>query len=289
VSFFNSVVFTISQRQCLKVVLLLNFEELKALAPHGKVKLTIEYDGANFHGWQRQGQGMSSIQQTIEDAIEKLFKKKLHLIAAGRTDAGVHAENQIAHFIAPRDVKGFNFVHLFQAFCPPEITIKKAEWVPPHFHAQRSAISKTYIYRVWNNPEPSALRAKRSLWIRKPLDVARLNEACKYLLGTHDFSCFRSEGSRVNSTVRTLTAAKVEKRGDYIEFEFSGTGFLKQMVRNMVGTLLQIELNDRDPLSLPGLIASKDRTQAGPTVQPQGLYLARVFYPPELDNLSQPL
>jgi tRNA pseudouridine38-40 synthase len=258
-------------------------------APHGKVKLTIEYDGTNYHGWQRQGAGVPSIQETIENALQELFKKKIHLMGAGRTDAGVHAENQVAHFIAPKDVKGYNFVYLFQALLPPDISIKKAELMPGDFHAQKSAIGKTYIYRIWNEPLPSALRAGHSLWMRKPLDIDRLNQACELLLGTHDFKCFRSEGSAVNTTVRTMNFARFSKKGDFIEFEINGGGFLKQMVRNIVGTLLQIELGLRDIESIPALIESRDRTKAGPTVEPQGLYLSKVFYPAELDSLAKRL
>jgi len=273
----------------MKVASHLNFDVLKARAPHGKVKLTIEYDGSNFKGWQRQGQGLPSIQQTLEDILEKVLKTPVHLMGAGRTDAGVHAENQVAHFIAPKNLQGYNFVHLFQAFLPPEITIKKAELVPAHFHAQRSAVAKTYIYRIWNSSTPSGLRSKRSLWIRKPLNIERLNLAIQALVGTFDFNCFRSEGSAVKSTVRTIHWAKVEKRGDFIEFEINGDGFLKQMVRNIVGTLLQLEMGLREEESIPKLIESRNRMEAGPTVGPQGLYLARVFYPEELDILSQPL
>ena len=262
---------------------------LAARAPFGKIKLTIEYDGTNYQGWQRQGSGIPSIQGSIEDALFELFKKKINLMGAGRTDSGVHAENQVAHFIAPKDVRGYNFSHLFQALLPPDITIKKAELVPFYFHAQRSAISKTYTYRIWNEPLPSALRARRSLWLRKPLDLERLNRACEKILGTHDFKCFRSEGSAVQSTVRTLNSAKFMKVGDYIEFEINGDGFLKQMVRNIVGTFLQIELGLRKEDSISSLLTSKERMQAGPSVQPQGLYLTRVYYPAELDNLAVPL
>ena len=271
------------------MVFFLNFEELQAKAPHGKVRLTIEYDGTGFCGWQRQADGIPSIQGAIEEALRKTFGKKIDLVGAGRTDSGVHAENQVAHFIAPKNVKGFNFVHLFQALLPPAISIKGAQWVPPHFHAQKSAVSKIYVYRIWNQPVPSALRASKSLWIRKPLDLEKLNQAAKDLLGTHDFNCFRSEGSAVKNTIRTVEAAHFSKNGDYVEFRIQGSGFLKQMVRNIVGTLLQIELNNRPVNSLPALIASRDRKLAGPTVSPQGLYLERVLYSTDLDRLAQPL
>ena len=266
-------------------------EDIAKRAPFGKVKLTIEYDGTMYSGWQRQGTGIRSIQQTIEDATSKLFMqdKKILIVGAGRTDAGVHAVNQVAHFIPPQDVTRFNFVQAFQALLPPDITIKKAELVPPDFHAQNLALSKTYVYRIWNDPIPSALRARKSLWIRLPLNIERLNEGCEHLLGTHDFNAFRSEGSFINTTIRTINWCKFLKTKEYLEFHINGSGFLKQMVRNIVGTLLQIELNGRDPASLPDLIKSRDRKQAGPTVAPQGLYLADVFYGPKLDNSAQPL
>ena len=266
-------------------------EERKTKAPHGKVKLTIEYDGTAYNGWQRQGKGIPSIQATLEDAVMKLMsvEKKIPLFGAGRTDAGVHAINQVAHFIPPVDVRRFNFVHAFQALLPEDIVVKKAELVPADFHAQNLALSKTYIYRIWNEPIPSALRAKKSLWIRLPLNEQRLNKACQDLVGTHDFNAFRSLGSFVNTTTRTIHWAKFIRTGEFLEFHINGSGFLKQMVRNIVGTLLQIELNDRNPESLPGLIKSLDRRQAGPTVAPQGLYLDEVFYSPELDKLAQPL
>jgi tRNA pseudouridine38-40 synthase len=258
----------------------LNSEELKKRAPFGKIKLTIEYDGSNYSGWQRQGQGFKSIQQSIEDALSKLLKtdKKIPLIGAGRTDAGVHAINQIAHFIAPRNMERFNLVHAFQALLPPDIVVKQKEIVSPLFHAQNSAKAKTYIYRIWNEPLPSALRARKSLWIRHPLNIQKLTKAAQLLVGTHDFNAFRSEGSFINTTIRTIYAAHFQKVGDYVEFHITGSGFLKQMVRNIVGTLLQTELNGRDPQSIPTLIAARDRKQAGPSVPPQGLYLSEVFY-----------
>jgi tRNA pseudouridine38-40 synthase len=210
--------------------------------------------------------------------------KKVLLVGAGRTDAGVHAMNQVAHFIPPIDMTRYNLVHAFQALLPPDIVIKKTEKVEADFHAQNLALAKTYVYKIWNMPEPSALRARHSLWIRLPLNIKRLNEAAQALVGEHDFNAFRSEGSAINTTTRTIYAAKFARNDEYLEFHITGSGFLKQMVRNIVGTLLQIELNGRDPKSLPALIASRDRKQAGPTVEPQGLYLAQVFYDNEFES-----
>jgi tRNA pseudouridine38-40 synthase len=267
----------------------LSSKEVGIQAPHGKVKLTIEYDGTDYHGWQRQGPGFKSIQGTIEEALKDLFGKQIHLLGAGRTDAGVHAINQVAHFIPPREISTFNFISLFQSRLPRDITIKKAEPVPATFHAQKDALSKTYIYRIWNQPVASALRARYSLWIRQPLNLERLNQACEYILGKHDFNALRSEGSAVNTTTRTVFWAKFLKSDEFIEFQINGSGFLKQMVRNIVGTFLQIEFGQRDLESIPSLLASRDRKGAGPTVEPQGLYLSEVFYPPHLDNSRRSL
>jgi len=266
-----------------------NKSDLKPAAPFGKVKLTIEYDGTNYVGWQRQGPGQRSIQEAIENVLVQLFGRKVDLIGAGRTDSGVHATNQVAHFVAPRDISTFKFLHLFPTYLPADISVKRAELLPAEFHAQRSALAKTYIYKIWNGPVPSALRNRRALWVRRPLNLERLNLASQFLIGTHDFNCFRSEGSAVKTTQRTVNWARWVEVDDFIEFQINGTGFLKQMVRNIVGTLLQIEFGQRDPESIPTLIAGRDRTKAGPTVGPQGLYLERVFYPPHLDNLAQPL
>jgi tRNA pseudouridine38-40 synthase len=262
---------------------------LEERAPHGKVKFTIEYDGTNYFGWQRQDEGHPSIQSTLEDAFSSHFGEKIVFVGAGRTDAGVHAVNQVAHFIAPRDVTGYNFIQIAQAILPSDIAVKKAQWVPADFHSQYSALGKTYVYKIWNREYPSALRAKRSLWIRKKLDLARLNSAAGCLIGTHDFNCYRSEGSAVSTTTRTVNSAKFLETEEYVEFWINGNGFLKQMVRNIVGTLLQIEIGSRDPESIPKLFETRDRTLAGPTVEPQGLYLEQVFYSRDLDKISRPL
>lgn len=254
-----------------------------------RIKLTIEYDGTNYFGWQYQNDKTPTVQHELEKAVFKLFEEKLSVTGAGRTDAGVHARNQIAHFTTTRDPKNYNLVHAFQAMLDHDIVVKKAELVPEEFHSIRSSVSKTYIYKIWNHEIPTALHRNKALWIRKPLNLERLNKALEQIIGTHDFNCFRSEGSPVNSTFRTIHSAKFAKSGEFIEFTINGDGFLKQMVRNIVGTLLQIELNDRPVESISDLIKSRNRQQAGPTVAAQGLYLAEVFYPPELDKCSQPL
>ncbi|MCC6277496.1 MAG: tRNA pseudouridine(38-40) synthase TruA [Oligoflexia bacterium] len=252
------------------------------IAPFGKVKLHLEYDGSAYFGWQRQNDEFPTIQGTIEQALEKLFEVKLSLIGAGRTDTGVHAIDQVAHFIPPRDIAHYNFQQAFMSLLPNDIVVKRAERAPAHFHAQRSAVRKTYLYRIWNDVHPSALHAKRAWHIRTPLDLEVLNKAAQSLVGEHDFRSLRSEGSAVQSTIRTIYSAKFLKTREFIEFRVTGSGFLKQMVRNMVGTLIQIPLNHRAPGSLKPLLEARDRRLAGPTAPAHGLYMESVEYPPDL-------
>lgn len=256
---------------------------------NSKIKITIEYDGNNYCGWQFQSETTPTVQNELEKVCLRLFEEKINVIAAGRTDSGVHALNQVAHFQTTRDLSNYNLNKAFQSLLPRDIVIKKIELVPQEFHAQRSAVGKTYLYKIWNHENPTALDQKRALWVRKPLDLDKLNAGAALFVGTHDFNALRSEGTPVNSTIRTINSAKFIKSGDFIEFRVNGDGFLKQMVRNMMGTLLQLELNERTLESIPELLKSRDRTKAGPTVAPHGLYLEKVFYPPELDKSAQSL
>lgn len=251
--------------------------------PFGKVKLIVEYDGTHYKGWQRQADGLPTIQASLEGVLEQMFHTKINVIGAGRTDAGVHALNQVCHFVAPRKPEGINFVAAFSSHLNPDIAIKQAESVGDDFHAQRTSIGKTYLYRILNRPYPRALESGRSLWIRKPLDTEKLNRGAQHLVGTHDFNAFRSEGSFTKTTIRTVYKAEFTRDGDFVDFRITGSGFLKQMVRNIVGTLLHTEIGTTTTDDIPTILASKDRTKAGPTAPPQGLYLEKVYYPGELD------
>ncbi|MBK9294938.1 MAG: tRNA pseudouridine(38-40) synthase TruA [Oligoflexia bacterium] len=221
--------------------------------------------------------------------MEKLFEEKVSVFGAGRTDAGVHALNQVAHFVVSRDPRNYNIKSAFNSLLNKDIVVKKAELVANEFHALRSNTHKTYVYKIWNSEIPTALHKNRSLWIRKPLNLDLLNQSASQLVGEHDFESFRSEGTPVQTTIRSIYSAKFIESGGFIEFHITGNGFLKQMVRNIVGTLLQLDSGQRSIESLPALIKAKDRRLAGPTVAPQGLYLSEVFYPPELDKLAQSL
>jgi len=256
-----------------------------AEAPGPKIKITIEYDGTAYSGWQRQASGVPTIQEKIESALEELFQKPTTIVGAGRTDQGVHALAQVAHFTAPENVGRYKIVHAMQALLPKDIVVTEAIEVDPQFHAQFSATSKTYCYRILNRSVPSAVHNRYSLWVSRPLNLEILNKATHALIGEHDFASFRSQGTPVKSTVRTIFSAQFTCQGtDFVEFRINGSGFLKQMVRNIVGTLLDITWDRRSPNSLSELIALQDRKKAGMAVPPQGLCLERVFYPPELDK-----
>lgn len=259
-------------------------ESAEALAePQGpKVRITLEYDGTNYFGWQRQP-GMPTIQQAVEDGLSRLFDSPISVISSGRTDQGVHALAQVAHFVAPRDIGRYKIVHAAQALIPKDIVITDAYEVDPSFHAQFKTLSKTYCYRFLNRPVPSAIHNRYSLWVSRPMDIEALNEAAKFLIGEHDFASFRSKGTYTRSTVRRIYHAEFIRKGEFVEFRINGSGFLKQMVRNIVGTLLDITWERRHPSSLTELIEAKDRRQAGMAVPPQGLFLEQVFYPPEFN------
>jgi tRNA pseudouridine38-40 synthase len=249
------------------------------------VKLTLEYDGTDFFGWQRLGEGKTTIQGVLEEHISELFGRHIAVAGASRTDRGVHALRQVATFIPPRSVERYNLPHALQSLVDHRISVKKVEVMPEGFHAQYNARGKRYVYRIWNAPRPSGLRGRFSHWVRQPLDLDLLNQTAQALIGVHDFESFRSEGSIVNSTVREVKAAKWSKKGSYVQFEIVGTGFLKQMVRNIVGTCIEVSQGKRSVESIPDLLLARDRRLAGHTVPAAGLFLTKVFY--EMNDLER--
>ncbi|MCM2280387.1 MAG: tRNA pseudouridine(38-40) synthase TruA [Bdellovibrionaceae bacterium] len=250
---------------------------------HWRVRLLISYDGTDYHGWQRQSR-QRTVQGTLEEALQKFYKKPIKLMGASRTDTGVHAVGQTAHFDAPRDPFQGDLRFALTGMTPPSIVLKQAWHAPNLFHAIADAQKKTYRYHVLNRRVPSALRCRYSHWIRFPLDVDYLNEASRFLVGKQDFKSFQTSGTKVKSTVREIMSASWERDRDSLIFTVTGNGFLKQMIRNIVGTLIDLNMNEAQPGRLQEIINARDRRKAGPTAPPQGLYLAQVYYPEELDN-----
>lgn len=243
-----------------------------------KIKLLIEYEGSAYHGWQLQCNGLS-VQEVLEKCIKKTVKKKTRLHSSGRTDAGVHAEGMVAHFTTDSKMTEGEFLRAFNSELPHDIVIKGVSFVPLDFDARRSAGKKTYRYTILNRSYPSALLYRRCLFVPCPLDISAMRRAKKYLVGKHDFTSFRAANCGSKSAIKEIYKIDLLKKGDFIYFTFEGGGFLKHMVRNIVGTLVQVGEKKIKASDVKRILASKDRNQAGPTAQPQGLCLLNVDYP----------
>lgn len=259
-----------------------------------KYKLIVSYDGTDYCGWQRQkphkhASEKPSLQETLEKALSKLFNESIDVSASGRTDAGVHAQAQVCHFVTERPLPR-DLCWAVRSLLPDSLVVKKAWLAPDEFHATLSAEKKTYRYWIWNDPRPTALLSRYSHWVRQPLDLDYLNQQAQYLVGEQDFKSFQSAGTPVAHTVRQIYQVRWTRRHSrLVQFEVTGSGFLKQMVRNIVGTQLDFYLKNQPLESIVRVLESQDRRQAGPTAPPQGLFLWRVFYPHNLDNRCRPL
>jgi len=251
---------------------------------HFRTRLHIEYDGTDFYGWQRQTV-LKSVQGTIEAALSQIFNRPMTVLGASRTDTGVHALQQVAHFDAPRDPSEFDLRYAIQRMSPPSVVVKEMFAAPRDFHAIACVENKTYKYRVLNHRVPSPLLHRYSHWVRFPLDIDHLNAAARYFIGTQDFKAFQTSGTVVQTTVRTISEANWTRLDDSVlEFSITGDGFLKQMVRNVVGTLIGLNQDDADPARVKEILATLDRRKAGVTAPPQGLFLHSVKYPESIDN-----
>ncbi len=254
-----------------------------------RIKFTVSYDGTDYCGWQRQNQSQKpSLCQTIQEALEKVFKHKVSLFASGRTDAGVHALNQVCHFDtqwSTERLAHFSLGRAIKKFLPSTILIKKTWIAPDDFHATLSPDKKTYRYFILNSKQPSVYLSRYADWVYHPLKLDFLNECSKFIVGKHDFKSFQSVGSDVPHTIRTIEKAEwVWRRPHIAQFTITGTGFLKQMVRNIVGTQLLLERKGLPAEKMQEIMLAKDRQLAGAPAAAQGLFLLRVYYPLDLDN-----
>lgn len=259
-----------------------------------RIRFLVSYDGTDFCGWQKQGPSAgTSLQQTLEEALSKVFDQKIDLSASGRTDAGVHALGQVCHFDVDVPEERFlkwDFCWAMQGVLQKNIVIRKAWIAPADFHATLSATHKTYRYFVYNHRRANPFWARNSHWVKKPLDLEFLQRCADQLVGEHDFKSFQTAGTPVLNTVRTIHEARWERRSaNLVQFTITGSGFLKQMVRNLVGTQLQFEKFQREPTEIAQILAARDRQKAGATAPPQGLLLWKVFYPADLDKRCRPL
>ena len=242
------------------------------------VKLVLEYDGTRYVGWQVQPNG-PSIQAEVERALEALHKAPRRVTAAGRTDAGVHARGQVASFPEERPLPLSAYVKGMNALLPGDVAVRAASIEPDGFDARRSARGKRYRYVIENVETRSPLGRAQAWQLFTRLDVAAMREAAAHLVGRHDFAAFQAADCACDHAVRELRRLEVlGEPGGRIELVFEATAFVKHMVRNVVGTLVEVGQGKRAPGSLPALLAGGDRKAAGPTAPPQGLALEAVFY-----------
>ena len=242
-----------------------------------RIYIKTEYDGTNFCGWQRQPDGVS-VQEEIENAIFALTGERVSVVGSGRTDAGVHAAGQVAHFDTESGIPPEKFSFALNALLPPDIKITKSGEAPEGFHARYSAKKKTYVYRMYESEFIRPLKSRYAARVGYELDVAAMNAAAAHFAGEHDFSCFLASNSAVKDTVRTIYSAEVKREGEDIIFKVTGNGFLYNMVRIMAGTLIKVGTGKILPDEVTDIIASGDRSAAGITMPPEGLTLLSVEY-----------
>ncbi|HIC40209.1 MAG TPA: tRNA pseudouridine(38-40) synthase TruA [Piscirickettsiaceae bacterium] len=243
-----------------------------------KFALGVEYLGTDFHGWQLQKSGIRTVQQVVEEAISSIADHPVRVFCSGRTDAGVHAIEQVIHF--ETEVKREDNAWLFggNVNLPYDVNFKWVKQVDDDFHARFDAYARQYHYKIHNTPVRSALVAAQSLWEPRALDVGAMNKAAEYLLGEHDFSAFRGSLCQAKSPIKTIEHISLTQGGNEILLDIKANAFLHHMVRNIIGTLLKVGRGERKVEWVKEVLDSKQRKQAGATAEPQGLYFVKAFY-----------
>ncbi len=245
-----------------------------------RVAIGLEYDGGEFSGWQAQ-RGLRTVQATVEAALARVAAQPVEVTCAGRTDAGVHAAAQVAHFDtdARRTMRGW--VLGGNANLPSDVSLAWAREVPEHFHARHRAESRTYGYLIWNRASRSALCGGRATRVYQPLDGERMSAAARLLIGEHDFSAFRAAECQARTPVRRLEVLSVERAGDWVVIRATANAFLHHMVRNIAGLLIEVGRGRASPDRARELLESRDRSRGAATAPADGLYLWSVRYPAE--------
>lgn len=242
------------------------------------IRVLLEYDGGPFLGWQTQPQG-PTVQSTLERALERITGESTRVQGSGRTDAGVHALGQIASFRTSSALGPDAFARALNAVLPASIAVLDADEVPEEFDARYSAAGKTYRYRILNRRAPSPFELRRSWLVHSTLDIESIIASCDILIGIKDFSSFRATGCSAKSPVRNMRRCSLEISGDVLVLEFEADGFLRHMVRNIVGTLVDVGRGRFSPEGFGRILEARDRARAGVAAPPWGLYLVRVDYP----------
>ncbi len=245
-----------------------------------RLRLTLEYDGGGFRGWQLQP-GQRTVQGVVETAFQQVLQAEVRVVGAGRTDAGVHARGQVAHADVPGALAPLALRRALNAVLPADLAVIELREAAPDFHARRNARSKSYVYRILNRAVPSPERRGVTWHIRSRLDLDAMREAAAILRGEHDFAAFRGAHGGApagESTLRTLDRLEVVREGDEVRIVAAGRSFLRHMVRNLAGTLVDVGLGRSSPDDVAAILASRERARAGPTGPPHALCLERVCY-----------
>lgn len=245
-----------------------------------RIALGVEYDGSRFCGWQTQT-AVCGVQDALQLALARIAGHAVDVVAAGRTDTGVHAASQVVHFDAQFERPTSAWVRGVNAYLPDSVAVLWAHTVAPDFHARFRALGRSYRYVLLNHPVRPALQAGRIGWFHAPLALEPMREAAQLLIGTHDFSAFRAAACQAKSPVRELRQLDIVRHGDRIVFDLHANAFLHHMVRNLVGALVYVGKGKHPAQWIAGLLQQRNRTLAAPTFAPDGLYLSAVHYAPE--------
>ncbi len=242
-------------------------------------KMLIRYDGSRYKGWQRLKDNDLTVQGKLQEVLNRFAGTYVEIIGSGRTDAGVHAKGQIANFHLDTDASPEDLLNYFNRYLPDDIAVIELKECAPGFHARFNAISKTYRYTIRTSNIPNVFKRKYEYtYTDYPLDVEKMKKAAAYLIGTHDFMSFCGNSHMKKSTVRIVDRMEIRRSKGYIYFTFHGNGFLQNMVRILVGTLLEVGVGRMEPEDMPGILEAKNRRSAGPTAPAKGLCLIKVDY-----------
>jgi len=243
-----------------------------------KIALGVEYLGTDFHGWQIQKSGLRTVQGVVEPALSKIANHPVRVFCSGRTDAGVHAQEQVIHFETQTTRTEGAWLFGGNANLPSDVNFKWAKEVNDDFHARFNAHARSYEYKIHHHPVRSSLKTGYYLWEPRSLNIDDMRKAAAFLVGEHDFSCFRGSMCQAKSPIKTIEYLQIDEIGDDLIIKVKANAFLHHMVRNLVGTLLKVGRGEESIEWMLSVLDSKDRKEAGPTAEPQGLYFVKAHY-----------
>lgn len=241
-------------------------------------KLTIQYDGSRYKGWQRLGNSENTIQGKIENVLSEMLGREIEIIGCSRTDAGVHALNQVANFKIHENLTEPKVKKYLNQYLPNDISISDVELVSERFHARYNSKAKTYLYKIWNEEHTNPFMRKYSMHVGKKLNIESMKKAAQYFIGSHDFTAFSNAKSKKKSMVREIYSLDVTEKDGFVQIRVSGNGFLHNMVRKIVGALIEVGLGQLDAEAIPQILEEKQRNQINCLADASGLYLEKVDF-----------